>query len=419
MDITLKINSLSSTTLQISIVREYRLVLSKLMMVFAGLLLLSACDQAEPLQSSQSKSTNTTPTDTVQRYGRQSLFSYPEFSGKYAVASSSLTVEDFSRLEPFSAESVDNRKLQVRFYYPANKISTFESDKKLPIISQAAWDYLIGHQVLLGKKLRYSNYEKATWDINLDQPVNSGQGNFPVLIFSHGYGYNAESYTAMSAELASKGYIVVSINHSFGANPSKINDRLVWATPLNRDAIGAYLPIWSDDQILIIDKLVQLNSDSESLFFQKLDLSNLGLFGHSYGGAASYYTASRDPRVKAIMDIDGTIFNFENLFITQPFAFVLSKNHKPKFDYWNAGNKAFEIKLFEFEHITFTDYPLWWQWDHDQSELGLGKVDAHRAVELTVELVDDFFAHQSLLENSRWFNQSSQRNNELLVVRKN
>lgn len=376
---------------------------------------ISAVEQAD---DSLSKSISNDP------YGRKAIFSYPDFSGNFEVASHSLILSDQSRLESFDENSIENRKVQIRFYYPTN-ISTKNTSQisKLPVIAKDAWEYLVGHQELAGKLLRYNNYRNAKWNISLDSPVNNLQPSYPVLIFSHGYGYSAESYSALSAELASKGYIVVSINHTYGANPSDFgNDDLVWAKPLLKDSTGAYLPIWSDDQIFVIDQLNLINSDPASLFFQKLDLTNLGVFGHSYGGAASYYSASRDPRIKAIIDIDGTIFDFEQKTISQPFAFILSKDHQPKYDFFNAGDRAYQLRLPHFEHSSFSDHILWWQWDHDNYQLGQGNVDAHRAVELTTNLVSDFFDTYLLSKETEWFqngNVDSMETGEVILNRQN
>jgi pimeloyl-ACP methyl ester carboxylesterase len=377
--------------------------------VFIILNILTACSQQDDPTSIQNNTILKQSSSLTTPYGRDAVFSYPEFSGAYSVASHSLIIEDPYRVETLETHSIENRRLHIRFYYPASEsneaFSKQTEQNKLNVIELNTWEYLIGHQRLNGKLLRFDNYFNAKWNIALNRSVNQKKSSYPVLIFSHGYGFNAESYSALSAELATKGYIVVSINHTYGANPSDIKkNELTWAKPFISDDIGAYLPIWSEDQMFVIDQLNTINSNPDNLFFGKLDLANLGVFGHSYGGAASYYTASQDPRIKAVIDIDGTIFNFEDKYITQPFAFILSKNHQPNFDYSNTSNTSYQVTLPEFEHNSFTDHILWWQWDHDDLALGYGEVEAYRAIELTTELVSDFFDAHMLGKNTNWFN---------------
>jgi pimeloyl-ACP methyl ester carboxylesterase len=378
------------------------------------LLVLSACSEQNTIESENSPLANKT-SSVPPVYGRDGEFSYPDFSGEYSVGSRSFVYADPYRLENFELNGIENRKLQVRFYYPKlNEDESPGSYKKLPVISETSWRYLVGHQEINSKKLKYSNYQNAKWNISLDSSVSNSQAEFPVLIFSHGYGYSAESYSALSAELASLGYIVVAINHTYGANPSDVgNKQKVWAKPLLKENIGAYLPVWSDDQIFVIDQLNKINSEPGNPFYQKLDLARLGVFGHSYGGAAAYHSASRDPRIKSIINIDGTIFNSDNIFVDQPFAFILSQRHKPTFNFNQAGDLQYKIRLTEFEHASFTDHILWWQWDHDEEELGFGKVEAYRAVELTTELVNDFFTNTLLSGDSTWLSGGITPNSEI------
>jgi len=394
--------------------------LIKRLVVFGGLIILSACGE-QVLEAEAAKASSPTYKQSQPSpYGRDAVFNYPEFSGHYSVGTHSILMVDQSRQESFIQNSVDKRKLQVRFYYPTDRSEIQTTSQKLPVISQNAWQFLIGHQEIAGKRLRFDNYQSAEWEILINAKISKTRSAFPVLVFSHGYGYSAESYSALSAELASKGYIVVSINHTFGANPADVGEnQLIWAEPLKHDALGKYLPIWSDDQVFVIDQLSNINSDSNSIFHQKLELSNLGIFGHSYGGAAAYHSASIDPRIKAIADIDGTIFNFENVHITQPFAFLLSRNHQPKFDFRLTTESSYTVRLPQFSHASFTDHILWWQWDHDDFDLGLGQNEALRTIELTTELIDDFFGAYLKNQQSFWFAEEEVISPDVIVARKN
>jgi pimeloyl-ACP methyl ester carboxylesterase len=417
-----------------------RLLIASLLLVF-----VSAC--AEPtLEVSIDDSHKQEISSQSSIYGRNASFSYPAFSGQYQVATHSEVFIDYSRIETFDPDSIEKRQLQVRFFYPSNSPVNDNATAKLPVINKVSWQYLVGHHEIAGKRLRYRNYEQAFWDITINEPISQEQTNYPVLIFSHGYGYNTESYSALLGELASKGYIIVAINHSYGANPSDLSGaidltdpiivnsnyasanknsnhqlasshRFIWAEKFKHNAIEQYLPIWSGDQSFIIEQLIRLNSDANSKFYQKLDLANLGLFGHSYGGAAAYHTASNDSRIKAVIDLDGTVFNHNRDPLLQPFAFIVSSQHQPKFNFEDVQNRKYFIRLNQFSHASFTDHILWWQWDHDDSITELGDVEALRAVELTSELIDDFFANHMLLRPARWFSEEQASTEEFSITR--
>ena len=417
-----------------SIKQTYRVVLIKLGALLFSFILM-ACEQNQEVEtkdnlfgfSKQSDKTNSqtatkTTTQTTSPYGFDSEFNYPSFAGEYPVATLEMTVTDNSRLELFANRTINPdatpRRFNIRFYYPSAELNldhrtvtkyiNKRKTNKLPVISEMAWANLIGPQTKKGKMLRYSNYENAFWDIEINQKVSDKQTDFPLLIFSHGYGYSPEAYSALSAELASQGYIVIAINHTFGANPTNLfgdKNKTQWAKKLPTENIGQYLPIWSDDQIFVIEELYRLNTEINSPFYGRLNLSQLGIFGHSYGGASAYLSASRDPRIKAIMDIDGTLFEARNFELYQPFAFLLSKNHSPTINPLKFNNDAFLVKLPLFEHISFTDHILWWQWDFDDSQLEmkleLGNINALEAVEITSKLVQSFF-DTYLLNQQNW-----------------
>ena len=425
MDTSLQYN-LTKTITNSLIKQTYRGVFRKLGAMVISLILM-ACEQNQDISTKKdlstfSKQSNKTNTQTASPYGFDSEFNYPSFSGEYPVATIEMTVTDNSRIELFANKAIEHnttpRRFNIRFYYPSAKADLDdgtaikyldkENTNKLPVISETAWANLIGPQKRKGKMLRYSNYENAFWDIKTNQKVSDKQTDFPLLIFSHGYGYSPEAYSALSAELASQGYIVISINHTFGANPTKLFGKKAetqWANKLPTENIGQYLPIWSDDQIFVIEELYRLNTEINSPFYGRLNLSQLGIFGHSYGGASAYLSASRDPRIKAIMDIDGTLFEAGNFELYQPFAFLLSKNHSPSINPLKFNNDAFLVKLANFKHISFTDHILWWQWDFDDTNWGLARefddINALEAVEITSKLVQSFF-DTYLLNKQNW-----------------
>ncbi|MGB0495204.1 MAG: alpha/beta hydrolase family protein [Kangiellaceae bacterium] len=400
----------------------FKVHLKRFIILFSSLVLF-ACEQSQEVaHPNQMVASKSIANDTViePQYGYDSQFHYPQFSGKYQVASMEVTLTDHSRVETLSSTQESNnlsepRRFNLRFYYPSAQVGLQNSEikpnfnldlsEKLPVISETAWANLIGPQIRNGKMLRFSNYRNAFWNIKLNQKVSEDNSDFPIVIFSHGYGYSPEAYSALSAELASHGYIVASLNHTFGANPTELvkkKNQIKWAKKLPTENMGEYLPIWSDDQIFVIEELNKLNSDDTSPFYQRLNLSQLGVFGHSYGGAAAYLTAARDPRVKAFMNLDGTLFQAGNFDVYQPFAYLLSKNHLPFIQTSKLNSDAFLIKLKQFEHASFTDHILWWQWDFDNENLGLGDVNGVQAVEQTSYLVRSFFDAYLLHNNQSW-----------------
>jgi len=86
------------------------------------------------------------------------------------------------------------------------------------------------------------------------------------------------------------------------------------------------LAAWSADIAFVLDRLGQLNlSDSSGRFTGRLDMSRIGVFGHSFGGATAALFCHEDSRCKAGIDIDGAPHgSVIQAGIDRPFMFLLS-----------------------------------------------------------------------------------------------
>jgi pimeloyl-ACP methyl ester carboxylesterase len=86
--------------------------------------------------------------------------------------------------------------------------------------------------------------------------------------------------------------------------------------------------VWSADARFELDQLERLNAEDPSGRFRgRLDLRAVGIFGHSFGGAASAQCCHDDPRCTAGIDIDGIPFgSVIREGLAQPFTFLMSEH---------------------------------------------------------------------------------------------
>ncbi|PYV05482.1 MAG: hypothetical protein DMG26_05195 [Acidobacteria bacterium] len=174
-----------------------------------------------------------------------------------------------------------------------------------------------------------------------DAPVSAAQPGYPVLIFSTGYGRVPTDYTVLAEDLASHGYVVVGIANTYSAPVVAFPDGRVVsrvreaALPegsrlAEKTAADRLVMVWAEDVIFVIDQLDRLSTDASGGFFGRLDVTRLGVFGHSFGGAAAVEACSRDSRCKAAVDIDGALFgDVPRVGLKQPCMFVLSERATP------------------------------------------------------------------------------------------
>ncbi|MCJ8320366.1 MAG: hypothetical protein MJK12_12080, partial [Colwellia sp.] len=194
-------------------------------------------------------------------------------------------------------------------------------------------------------------------------------------------------------------YIVASINHPYGSGISQLlSGNTVYAQRLPEDNLGADLKLWSDDQLFVLNQLQNINLDTDSVLYGRLD-QRIGTMGHSYGGAAAYYSAWQDDRVQAVINLDGTIFNREGKNIDQPFMYMQNDDGYDHNIFEQVNNDGYAVVFHhQIRHHSFADYVLFWAWDFPENK-PFGSMDSHAALLFISELSDQFF--------DRYFNDNS------------
>jgi pimeloyl-ACP methyl ester carboxylesterase len=321
-------------------------------------------------------------------FGIDKAFEAKTWSGEYKVATTTYSWQDDSREEPHTPASNDFREVQVRLFYPTDQEYT---ENRLSVLPAEFWQREGAEQVITGKKLRPSNYSNRSWYVELNAAISDNQQTYPLIIFSNGYGFTPEIHVSISAELASRGYIVASINHPYGSGVTKLlSGNTVHAQSLPDDNLGIDLKLWSDDQLFALNQLENVNFDTESVIFGRLD-QRIGTMGHSYGGAAAYYSAWQDDRVRAAINLDGTIFNSENKNINQPFMYMQNDNGYDHDIFEQVNNDGYAVVFQnQIRHHSFADYVLFWAWDFPVNK-PFGPMDSQAALLLISDLTEQFF----------------------------
>ncbi len=217
------------------------------------------------------------------------------------------------RPERFTRNPDDERSVAVRIWYPAAlDAAPPDSSSGAPYLPDMA-EFGDGQEFLPVTHVRTHAIATAT----------AATGPFPVLLYNHGGGWTRFTSTFTTEELASHGYVVVSVGHN-GFNrtqflpdgASVIPDTLTFPEPggdLYNDAIQGWdfldehvFPEWVADAVFALDRLEGLNRDGP--LAGRLDLERIGAWGWSFGGATAIELAVIDERVRAAIDHDGQLF---------------------------------------------------------------------------------------------------------------
>jgi predicted dienelactone hydrolase len=310
-------------------------------------------------------------------------------SGSHAVGTLGMEVTDSSRVEDVLASEQKFRRLILQFWYPAKKSKGIAKANYHPnpdVFNNDVANLFKSIPQLLLKRLSLSKTNAL-----VNAPLSDSESNYPLLVFSHGMDGMRFLNTFQMEELASHGYIVVSIEHSFAASGTVFSDgSKAGVTPyelMEDESFGnSMVNKWSADQVFAINYLEKLNKQDGNIFTGKLNMNELGIFGFSFGGAVSTNTLVLDKRIKAGVNLDGFYYgeNYSKGF-EQPFMEIRSQPAAPDkvsekelemshltrerwkfiwFDEWNkrlksyARNGYYSYTIQGSNHFSFCDLPL-------------------------------------------------------------
>jgi hypothetical protein len=260
--------------------------------------------------------------------------SLPHPTGKHMVGRMSIQLTDENRLEAYSTERKDQkRELVVWIWYPASP----KSDCKRAIYFPDKWSEA---DFVYGVKLGTTRFECHSFE---NAPVSTFQPIYPVLIFSQA-GFSVLSYSAIIEEIASHGYVIVGINHTYDAPVTVFSDgRVIPASPQFMKGVNSRVGLIEDsfqfraavadyktaDIKFVVDQLADINKGS-SVLAGRLDLTGLGVFGHSLGGNAALEFCRKDNRCKVAVNLDGANWNKVGKVGLKKPAMIIAAEH-PEF----------------------------------------------------------------------------------------
>ena len=168
-------------------------------------------------------------------------------------------------------------------------------------------------------------------DNNNVNMISDAQQQYPVLIFSHGLGgaFNGNVYAALCQACVRAGYIVVSISHSYACKPIQFSDGRMttyfFGEVSRRYLSGQEMELWEADCQYVLDWCSECARDQHSLLYNRLDVDRIGMFGHSYGGAAAVQMCRKDARIKAAINLDGPLRgNNATMPFNKPLFFIIA-----------------------------------------------------------------------------------------------
>jgi len=286
------------------------------------------------------------------------VFRLPDPTGPHPVGTTNLYLVDYSRPETFTPDPGDRREFMVQVWYPAQVEPGARPDAYMQHLP-----FQLSHLSLV----RTHAYQ--------DAPVSDTHSSYPLLIFSHGYIGLVEQNLTQMEELASHGYIVCSIAHTYHAQATVFPDGRVipvdlslskdflQGIPTTQATYAEHLRIWTDDTLFLMDTLESLQAgEPDSIFVGKLDTAHLGVFGMSFGGVTAVHVCSLEPRCRAGISMDAGLpkdyaGRGVDSALEAPFMFMLNEGraYTMRSALGAAENTAYGVIVRGTTHFNFTD----------------------------------------------------------------
>src|SRR5262249_29814364 len=239
----------------------------------------------------------------------------PVPTGPFGIGRVTVLYEDRSRTEPLDPKC-GGSSLLVDVWYPADP-SASKRIEMAEYLDVAAFERAIGANGLkrqLGASYETIRAGNVVTHAVARAPFAASLRHSPVLIFSPGGGMIRELYTSQVEDLASYGYVVAAMTHSYdgfltlfpdGNHAAYDGKRWPQQPSLEGEANLNQLEWHTDDIRVVLD---ELSRGSPGLpFSHRLDLAHVGAFGHSFGGIAAAHACQKDQRIKACLNQDGAV----------------------------------------------------------------------------------------------------------------
>ena len=285
----------------------------------------------------------------------QSMVAVPSPTGPSKVGTRVVDWVDSTRDDPFLAKGI-KRELLVRFWYPA---PAGEACKLADYTSPAVW-------------ARFSQLLAVPLpDVKTNSCLDAAMtdGLHPVVVFTHGYTGTFTDYTFLYEDLASRGYVVASVDHSYEATAVEFPDGRLATSVLgshlannwsvDHETLQFVLSVRLDDLRFVLNQLQRINNEATGPFDGKLDMSRVALAGHSLGGLTTLLGVRADSRFRAGILLDPYLpGDVSNPTLTSVLLLTAGRTEwsENELSLWNdLQGPRFAVNFRGAEHVMPTD----------------------------------------------------------------
>lgn len=232
----------------------------------------------------------------------------PEPTGDLAVGRDRFSWVDAARPEIATLDQTDKREYVLESWYPAAR-GTGTDPSYMPDLGRVRGGLIqsgeFGWYEVLGMQLVRSH-------ARVGADVLAGGSRLPVVVLSPGNATNVEFYAGLAEDLASRGFVVLGINHPYDVAAVALSDGRVAVLPAEEPATMAarvdHIARRVDERTADVASVVDRVRRSDGVLGrlrERIDPERIAVIGHSLGGIAAAQACVSDMRLRSCANLDG------------------------------------------------------------------------------------------------------------------
>ncbi|MPY57454.1 alpha/beta hydrolase family protein [Streptomyces spongiae] len=243
----------------------------------------------------------------------------PEPTGRHPVGRTFLHLTDTSRPDPW-VPGRNERELMVSLWYPAEPSGGRPAQYMTPKESEL----LLEDGGITGLPLDVLSTTRTN-AVSDARPAGRRRG-LPLVVLSPGFSKPRATLTTLAEDLASRGYVVAGVDHTYENVATTFPDGRV--TTCAACEVDHDLAFWQKleagraaDVSFVLDELTGPHPRWKGAGL--IDPRRIAMAGHSVGGASTSTAMVADSRIRAGIDIDGTAeLPIPDSGLSRPFLFL-------------------------------------------------------------------------------------------------
>jgi dienelactone hydrolase len=299
---------------------------------------------------------------------------------------------DNSRADPFDPQH-GHRRVMIQIWYPATS-----GGPRAAYMAKS-----VGRIYAAEYRLPGDTFARISTNAHRNARPLGRPGGYPAIVFSPGYAVPHALYTSLLEDLASHGFVVIALDHTYETDAvefpgGKVVRRNLPPDPgRNGNAISYRLLLRIIGQRVADVRFLRRSLPAlEKRIGHVIDPQRAGVFGHSLGGLTAATALEADRALRAGVDLDGSIFGpGVRRSLDRPFMIMTEHGDATTLRFWRKLRGArLSVRIDGTRHLNYSDWNLlvpWLRRTHVRLPM-LGPIKAPRALRIERAYLDAFFA---------------------------